>query len=416
MAPITSSAYLRVKGERKQLNQLNQFKCQYSLAQTVTFDPDTTHPTHCHSSFSSFPLTSRLPSHCISTCSTLPSPPPAPIQVAVSTDSQEALCCEGGESVEGLVNVASLSPPPSPPPHTTEQQQQPALCLLPATPGASPKPWRSGSVHTQQLHDLHCLSTSSSSHSSSPSPSPSLPPSHAAVRLQSTEDTSADQEVSLLTHAVAVVDEVATEDGDGDSGGGSSNDGYGSRSDLPERRSPSSSRQLKRFYSVDTQGRSTLLPRPRSWLDDPRRHSLEACPPVASRPSASASTSSGFVSRADSLQIQSQTVAPTSPVSPRRKKKMSPPCISVDPPEGLEGPQADLYHQALGGLAGFGMPLPLPGRDTCLRRRAPSSDSKDSFDFGVGGEGPGRDEASPNPNAKLLTPPTFSFDKSSSEH
>ncbi|XP_075889957.1 voltage-dependent T-type calcium channel subunit alpha-1G isoform X3 [Nelusetta ayraudi] len=350
-------------------------------------------------------------------------------QVAVSTDSQEALCSEGGESAEGLVNVASLSPPPSPSPHTSvqQQQQQPALCLLPATPAASPKAWRPSSVHTQ-LHDSHCLSTSptsSSSHSSSSS-SPSLPPSRVPARLQNAEDASADQEVSLLTHTVAAVaggDDITTEDDGGENGGGgSSNDGYSSRSGLPERRSPSSSRQLKRFHSVDTQGRSALLPRPRprSWLDDAaRRHSLEACPPVDAGPSAAASatsTSSGFVSRADSLQIQSQTAAPTSPASPRRKKKMSPPCISVDPPEGLQGPQADLYHQALGGLAGFGMPLPLPGRDTCLRRRAPSSDSKDSFDLGVGGEGPGRDDASPNPNSKLLTPPTFSFEKTSSEH
>lgn len=388
---------------------------QCLLARTVTFDPDTTHPTHCYSSLTS-PLTneSSPPSHCISTCSTPPAPH-LPIQVAVSTDSQEALCSEGGESTEGLVNVATLSPPPTPPPRTSvpqQQQQQPALCLLPATPGASPNPWRPTSVHTQ-LHDLHCLSTSSSS------PSPSLPPSHAPAKLQSTEDTSADQEVSLLTHTAAIVagggGDVTT-----DNDGGGSNDGYSSRSGLPERRSPSSSRQLKRFHSVDTQGRSALLPRPRprSWLDDPRRHSLEACPPVATQPSAAASTStsSGFVSRADSLQIQSQMAAPTSPASPRRKKKMSPPCISVDPPEGLEGPQVDIYHQALGGLAGFGMPLPLPGRDTCLRRRAPSNDSKDSFDLGVGGEGPGRDDASPNPTSKLLTPPTFPFEKTSAEH
>uniref|UniRef100_A0A3B4BTG5 Voltage-dependent T-type calcium channel subunit alpha n=1 Tax=Pygocentrus nattereri TaxID=42514 RepID=A0A3B4BTG5_PYGNA len=114
-------------------------------------------------------------------------------------------------------------------------------------------------------------------------------------------------------------------------------------------------RQLKKYHSADAQAhRLPLLPRPSSWLDDPRRHSIEVCSSVESSPQRS-STSSGFVSRDDSLQ--------TSQPSPHtRKKKMSPPCISVDPPEGLEAPGCF--------------------RDTCLRRRAPSSDSKDSFDLG----------------------------------
>uniref|UniRef100_A0A671SST7 Voltage-dependent T-type calcium channel subunit alpha n=1 Tax=Sinocyclocheilus anshuiensis TaxID=1608454 RepID=A0A671SST7_9TELE len=131
-------------------------------------------------------------------------------------------------------------------------------------------------------------------------------------------------------------------------------------------------RQLKKYHSVDTQGqRALLLPRPLSWLDDPRRHSIEVYSSMESSPQCS-SSSSGFVSRADSLQQQS---------SPRtRKKKMSPPCISVDPPEGLELPGG--FHAALGMV-----PPPLPIRDTCLRRRAPSSDSKDSFDLGGGGDG-----------------------------
>ncbi|KAL3967385.1 DNA ligase 4 [Sarotherodon galilaeus] len=167
---------------------------------------------------------------------------------------------------------------------------------------------------------------------------------------------------------------------DSSSGG---NEGYGSYAGCQESRSPCL-RQLKRFHSADTQGRNALLPRPRpySWLDDPRRHSVEVCSPVDSSPQCSTnSTSSGFVSRADSLQIQSQIPAQT---SPRRKKKMSPPCISVDPPEGLE-PQSGLYPCLGGlggmGLTGLGMPPPLPNRDTYLRRRAPSSDSKDSFDL-----------------------------------
>lgn len=227
-----------------------------------------------------------------------------------------------------------------------------------------------------------------------------------------------DQEVSLITNAgLAGSDDIMTEDsGDG------SNEGYSSYRGCQESPGPCL-RQLKRFHSVDTQGRSALLPRPRpySWLDDPRRHSVEVCSSVVSSPQRSTtSTSSGFVSQADSLQIRSQTPTQTSLASPRRKKKMSPPCISVDPPDGLELQSG--HYPALGGLGGMGlgglgMPPPLPSRDTCLRRRAPSSDSKDSFDLGVG-ESSGRDGGSPNPNTnpKLLTLPNFSFEKTSSEH
>lgn len=230
-------------------------------------------------------------------------------QVAVSTDSQEALCADTEESSEGLVNVASVS------------------LALP-------------------------------SHQPAPLTEPRPP-----------DQEEEDQEVSLLTCSSGL---------------------------RPER---AESRGLKRFHSVDTQARSRLLPhlRPLSWLDDPRRHSVEVCSSVESSPQRStASTSSGFVSRGDSLQTSAQLP------SPRRKKKMSPPCISVDPPD----------YPSLSGLTTLPPPLP----DTCLRRRAPSSDSKDSFDLAAG-EGSGQDGGSPNPTIpKLLTLPSFSFEKTSSEH
>ncbi|KAM9559286.1 LOW QUALITY PROTEIN: voltage-dependent T-type calcium channel subunit alpha-1G-like [Salvelinus alpinus] len=314
-------------------------------------------------------------------------------QVAISNDSQEVLCSDGGEGEEVVLHVASLalSSSSSSPSHL---HQQPALQLVPATPVAIPQPWRPSSVHTQHP----------SSHSLPPPP---LPP----TRPWRQEEASADQEVSLITRAgLAGIDNVigvglGSEDGglEGSYKGYWVGRGGG---------------QLKRFHSADTQGRSVLAPRshPLSWLDDPRRHSVEVCSSVESSPQRS-TASSGFVSRADSLQIHSQTTTHTLP-SPRRKKKMSPPCISVDPPDGLEL-QSGL-HPAPGGGGGLGMPPPLHGQDTsCLRRRAPSSDSKDSFDLGVEeglGLGLCQEGGGSNPNPKLLTLPSFSFEKTSSEH
>uniref|UniRef100_A0A672PQL6 Voltage-dependent T-type calcium channel subunit alpha n=1 Tax=Sinocyclocheilus grahami TaxID=75366 RepID=A0A672PQL6_SINGR len=286
-------------------------------------------------------------------------------QVAVSADSQETLYTEGGEN-EGPLGLRELSDPPvNLPP---QQQHQPSLFLVPATPGASPKP--SGPcVHTQHNpYDQYNVFSRRSR--SPPLPSP-------ATRKQEEMD-SVDQEVSRIIRAGLA--------GRSDDGIGEGTGDQGAR------------RQLKKYHSVDTQGqRALLLPRPLSWLVDPRRHSIEVYSSVESSPQCS-SSSSGFVSRADSLQQQS---------SPRtRKKKMSPPCISVDPPEVSELPGG--FHAALGI-----MPPPLPIRDTCLRRRAPSSDSKDSFDLGGGGDGLPQEGI---PNSKLLTLPSFSFEKTSSEH
>uniref|UniRef100_A0A8C2HBP1 Voltage-dependent T-type calcium channel subunit alpha n=1 Tax=Cyprinus carpio TaxID=7962 RepID=A0A8C2HBP1_CYPCA len=286
-------------------------------------------------------------------------------QVAVSADSQETLYTEGGE-IEGPLGLRELSDPPvNLPP---QQQHRPFLFLVPATPGASPKPSRP-SVHTQHNpYDQYNMFSRGSC--SPPLPSP-------AARKQEETDL-VDQEVSRIIRAgLAERSDDEIGEGTGDQG---------------------ARRQLKKYHSVDTQGqRALLLPRPLSWLDDPRRHSIEVYSSVESSPQCS-SISSGFVSRADSLQQQS---------SPRtRKKKMSPPCISVDPPEGSELPGG--FHAALGMV-----PPPLPIRDTCLRRRAPSSDSKDSFDLGGGGDGLPQECV---PNSKLLTLPSFSFEKTSSEH
>ncbi|XP_047673622.1 voltage-dependent T-type calcium channel subunit alpha-1G isoform X8 [Tachysurus fulvidraco] len=296
-------------------------------------------------------------------------------QVAVSTDSQEALYTKGEEN-ESPMGLGELSTPRTTFP-ALQQFPQPSLFLVPATPGASPKPLR-GSVHTQ--HNPHDQYNICSRHRCSPS-----------ANDKSSEEDPVDQEVSQIIRS-----------GFKDNRGQDCIRGGGFGGGLCEGRIPSL-RQFKKYHSADVQSRRAplLLPRPSSWLDDPRRHSIEVCPSTESSPQRS-SVSSGFVSRADSLQQPSPRT--------RKKKKMSPPCISVDPPEGLVLPRD--FQIVLDTGMGT-MPPSLPSRDTCLRRRAPSSESKDSFDLGGGGDGLPQEGVS---NPKLLTLPNFSFEKSSSEH
>ncbi|XP_042822311.1 voltage-dependent T-type calcium channel subunit alpha-1G isoform X7 [Panthera tigris] len=106
---------------------------------------------------------------------------------------------------------------------------------------------------------------------------------------------------------------------------------------------PPSPRDLKKCYSVEAQsGRR----RPSSWLDEQRRHSIAvSCLDSVSQPSLGPDPSS----------LGGQ---PLGGPGSRPKKKLSPPSISIDPPES-QGPRPPLS----------------PG--VCLRRRAPSSDSKD---------------------------------------
>ncbi|KAL2077946.1 hypothetical protein ACEWY4_025631 [Coilia grayii] len=317
-------------------------------------------------------------------------------QVAVRTDSQEAVSPEQEEVVEGTMGLSeftstTMSSSPQLPP-----QHQPSLCLVPASPGASSKAPHS-SVHTQHNpHDQYNVFSPKSP--LTPSPPLLLPPRTQPSSPQQDDADFVDQEVSCIIQeglAASSATEVEREQ----SGVSPIRLGEGRSSYL---------RQLKKYHSVDTQGcQGLLIPRPSSWLDDPRHHSLEVCSSGDSSPQLS-SISSGFVSRADSLQQQMHTM-PTSPHS--RKKKMSPPCISVEPPEGREDRPGVGFHPPLG----LGMvPSPLSSRDTsCLRRRAPSSDSKDSFDLGGGGESIPQEAVH---GANLLTLPSFSFEKSSSEH
>lgn len=146
-------------------------------------------------------------------------------------------------------------------------------------------------------------------------------------------------------------------------------------------------KDLKKYHSVDTQG---LLKKPPSWLDDQRRHSIEICSMENSPQHHSTSSSSGFISQVVSEMEGLQGM--------RQKKKLSPPCISIDPPDGQS-----LLPRGPHSIS------PASG-DVCLRRRAPSCESKDSMDMGDSLL-PDSMSTSPTPKKDLLTLPSFSFDQ-----
>ncbi|NWZ26242.1 CAC1H protein, partial [Asarcornis scutulata] len=107
-------------------------------------------------------------------------------------------------------------------------------------------------------------------------------------------------------------------------------------------------KDLKKFYSIDTKG---FLNKP-SWADDQRRHSIEICPSV----------SDGDCSFEDPAEEKQRSPAHIQPESEyihgaRRKKKMSPPCISIDPPMEDDGGAASRTK---------------PSENSMLRRRTPS--------------------------------------------
>ncbi|XP_044529961.1 voltage-dependent T-type calcium channel subunit alpha-1G isoform X27 [Gracilinanus agilis] len=158
--------------------------------------------------------------------------------------------------------------------------------------------------------------------------------------------------------------------------------GLGSREDVvtevshpPTPKGGEHLRDLKKCYSAETQGRPH---RPALWPDEQRRHSiavssLDSCSQACPAPSA--------LSLGDQ-ELNRPGIEPKS----WPKKKLSPPCISIEPPES-QGPR----------------PLPNPG--VCLRRRAPSSDSKDPLapdSMAI---------SSPSPKKDLLMLSSFSSDQ-----
>ncbi|NXJ60845.1 CAC1H protein, partial [Rostratula benghalensis] len=113
-------------------------------------------------------------------------------------------------------------------------------------------------------------------------------------------------------------------------------------------RGSSKEKDLKKFYSIDTKG---FLNKP-SWADDQRRHSIEICPSIGD----------GDCSFGDAAEEKQRSLAHIQTESEyihgaRRKKKMSPPCISIDPPMEDDGGAASRTK---------------PSENSMLRRRTPS--------------------------------------------
>ncbi|KAM9305191.1 voltage-dependent T-type calcium channel subunit alpha-1H [Gastrophryne carolinensis] len=123
-----------------------------------------------------------------------------------------------------------------------------------------------------------------------------------------------------------------------------------------------SSKDLKKFYSVDTQG---FLAKP-LWAEDQRRHSIEICPSIDD------DGDSCFDLSIDDKQDSSVLIRsdPEFIHGVRRKKKMSPPCISIDPPMEDDSGTASRTKASENSMM--------------LRRRTPSCEStayRDSLDL-----------------------------------
>lgn len=148
-------------------------------------------------------------------------------------------------------------------------------------------------------------------------------------------------------------------------------------------------RDLKKFYSIDTKG---FLTKP-SWADDQRRHSIEICPSIRDG-------DCGFEERAEEKPRSPAHVQPESEYihGARRKKKMSPPCISIDPPMEDDSGAASRTK---------------PSENSMLRRRTPSCEFPAYREPLEPAEAqPGEPGCKAERRAQHLAIPGFSFEQS----
>ncbi|XP_072414330.1 voltage-dependent T-type calcium channel subunit alpha-1G isoform X1 [Chiloscyllium punctatum] len=283
-------------------------------------------------------------------------------QVAVTNDSLDPLCMESKENLQVQTNEPSLLNVSVP--HVSVVQ--PSVVLVSASPNAPTK----HSVHIQQHSHNQCNITNFVTTS----------PRHVRNPFRELPN-SADQEVSQIISGSKRASKPPM------------------CPTLPTKMCSStgnlSMKDIKKFYSVDTQG---FLAKPTSWLDDPRRHSIEICSSVDTAPQHQFSSASCWAIGQAVTELDSQNTA-------RPKQKMSPPCISIEPPED--------HHTSIQGTRGQAS-----SSDMCLRRRAPSCDSaphKESVDL-VDPLPPESTPTSPSPPKDLLTLSSFSLDQTEEDH
>lgn len=131
---------------------------------------------------------------------------------------------------------------------------------------------------------------------------------------------------------------------------------------------------LRRLYSVDAQG----------FLDQPGRGDEHRRPSVEQ---------GGGDSRPETGEVKARALEADPALGARRKKKMSPPCISVDPPTEDEG---------------SARPPAVEGSSTTLRRRTPSCEPMEGASVDPAAKGDRWGQAPCR--AEHLTIPSFAFE------
>ncbi|XP_061701747.1 voltage-dependent T-type calcium channel subunit alpha-1H isoform X2 [Syngnathoides biaculeatus] len=309
-----------------------------------------------------------------------PTPHPSPRalrrQVAVKVDSVEAQSCEQEERP----NAVHL-PLPSPSLHSPLPPPTPSSPSVLSIPPCSPSPFPPSSLSSSPLPPLRSSPASLPPPPSSPSlllpppRSPRFPPRTASLHRPRPPSTAslfdlADEEVchitSLARHRqigeLGIRQESRTK-----AGRSHSLSPYTDSTSPPPPSSfprPSSrsllgadlkDRDFRKGFSVDTQGflrKPSLLSA--GYLDDHRRHSIEVCLPQDGVASDDQHFKGGLHKEKGSFPMRVQSVG-----GGHRKKKTSPPCISIHPPSEREHPPS---------------PPKLADCSMMLRRRTPSYD------------------------------------------
>uniref|UniRef100_A0A669DYN6 Voltage-dependent T-type calcium channel subunit alpha-1H n=1 Tax=Oreochromis niloticus TaxID=8128 RepID=A0A669DYN6_ORENI len=146
-------------------------------------------------------------------------------------------------------------------------------------------------------------------------------------------------------------------------------------------------RDFRKGFSIDNQG---FLDKPPSlnagYADDQRRHSIEVCLPRAG----TTSSNEHFTEEAYRLE-KGGPVRVQSVRSNHRKKKMSPPCISIHPPSEREHAQT-------------ASPPKLSDCSTMLRRRTPSYDLTPHMQSNTNAQDASSDANTQSPMHRSLTP------------